>query len=115
MSDARLLSDLKGMRQRFWHERRGLQEDEIRLQWAAEAAQYTNILLGTEAQTLPLELTSNQGQQMARQSTSMSWAEAAARKHGSVRTYLHLLLSRREGADAGIEYRHSYPSRATKK
>ena len=92
MSEAKLISYLEGMKQRFWEERRHLQPDEINLQWAAKAAPYTNILLGTEAQTLPLELTSTQGQQMARQSTSKSCAEAPARRRGSVCTHLGLRL-----------------------
>ena len=86
MSDPGLMSYLEGMKKKFWDERRHLQPDEIKRQWAARAAPYTEILLDTEAQTLPLEITSTQGQQMARHSTSKSCMEAVARRRGSVRT-----------------------------
>lgn len=107
MSDPELMSYLEGMKKKFWNERRHLQQDEIKLQWAARAAPYTSILLDTQAPIQPLELTSTQGHQMARQSTSKSWSEAASRRRASVRTHLHLAPSILEGADAGIGGRHS--------
>ena len=113
MSDANLISHLEEMKRRFWHERQNLQHDEIKLQWAAKAASLTSILLDTENQTLLPEPTSNQGTQMARQCTSMSWAEASPRRRGSVRTQLNLLPSPFEGADAEIGCRHLCRLRAT--
>ena len=86
MSDAKLITYLEGMKNRFWHERQHLQQDEIKRQWEAKAASLTSILLDTQNQTLLPEPTSNQATQMARQSTSMSWAEASPRRRGSVRT-----------------------------
>ncbi|KAF6220124.1 hypothetical protein HO133_003255 [Letharia lupina] len=83
MSDPELMSYLEGMKKKFWNERRHLQQDEIKLQWAARAAPYTSILLDTQAPIQPLELTSTQGHQMARQSTSKSWSEAASRRRAS--------------------------------
>lgn len=80
MSDPKLTSYLEEMKREFWHERRHLRQDEIKLQWAASAAPYASILLDTEAPLQPLELTPAQGQQMARQSTSNSWTEAAERR-----------------------------------
>lgn len=108
MSDPRLISYLEGMKKRFWHERRHLQQDEIKLQWAARAAPYTSVLLDTEAPTQTLQLTSTSGQQMARQSTSKSWAGmTVARRRASVRTHLYVYPSFPEGADTGAGYRHS--------
>lgn len=86
------MSYLEKMKQQFWHEHQHLQQDEIKLQWQARAAPYTKILLDTPAPTQSPELTSTQGQQMARQSTSKSSAEAVARRRASVRTHLHLPL-----------------------
>lgn len=106
MSEAKFLSYLEEMRRKFWEARRHLQPDEINRQWAAKAAPYTNILCGTEAQTLPLELTSTQAPQMARHSTSASCAEAPARRRGSVHSHLDLSSFLLEGADAGIGIRH---------
>ncbi|CAD6581080.1 MAG: hypothetical protein ASARMPRED_000416 [Alectoria sarmentosa] len=84
MSDPKLVSYLEGMKKRFWHECRHLQQDEIKLQWAARTAPYTSVLLDTEAPTQALELTSTPGQEMARQSTSKSLAEtSAARRRAS--------------------------------
>lgn len=84
MSDSTLMSYLEGMKKTFWHERHHLQQDEIKLQWAARAAPFTSVLLDTEAPTQPLELTSTSGQEMARQSTSRSWAGmTAARRRAS--------------------------------
>lgn len=108
MSDPKLMSYLEGMKKRFWHERRHLQQDEIKLQWAARTAPYTSVLLDTGAPTQALELSPTPGQEMARQSTSKSLAETtAARRRASVRTHLDLHLSLLEGADAGTGYRHS--------
>ena len=113
MSDANLISYVEEMKKRFWHERQNLQHDEIKLQWAAKAASLTSIFLDTENQTLLPEPTSNQGTQMARQSTSMSWAEASPRRRGSVRTQFNLLPSSVEGADADIGCRRFCSTRAT--
>lgn len=105
MSETKLISYLEEMKRKFWEARRHLQPDEINLQWAAKAAPYTNILLGTGTQTLPLELTSTQAPQMARHSTSKSCAEAPVRRRGSVRPHLDLSSFLLEGSDAGIGYR----------
>ena len=113
MSDAKFISFLEGVKKTFWHERQNLQQDEIKLQWAAKAASLTSILLDTENQTLQPKPISNQGTQMARQSTSMPWAEAPARRRGSVRTQLNLLPSPFEGADFDIGCRHFCRTRAT--
>lgn len=86
MSDPKLMAYLEGMKKKFWHERRHLQPDDIKLQWATKAAPYTTILLDDEAPTQPLELTPTQGQQMARQSTSKS-AEATPKTRTSVRAH----------------------------
>ena len=113
MSDANFISLLEGVKKAFWHERQNLQQDEIKLQWAAKAASLSSILLDTENQTLLPEPISNQGTQMARQSTSMSWAQAPARRRGSVRTQLNLLPSPFEGADAFSGCRNFSRTRAT--
>lgn len=113
MSESKLISYFEGMKKRFWHERRHLHHDEIKLQWAAKAAPYTSILLDTEAPTLPFELTSTQGTQMACQPSSKSWAEAPVRRRGSVRTYLDLPAFLLHGADAGVGYRRFCQTRAT--
>ena len=114
MSDPRLMSYLEGMKKRFWHERRHLEQDEIKLQWTARAAPYTNVLLDTEAPTQTVELTSTSGHQMARQSTSQSWAGiTAARRRASVRTHLSVSPSFPKGADASAGYRHSSRARST--
>lgn len=102
MSETRLISYLEEMKRKFWEARRHLQPDEINRQWTAKTAPYTNILRGTEAQTLPLELTSTQAPQMARHSTSKSCAETPARRRGSVRPQLDPSAFLLEGADAGI-------------
>ena len=91
MSDPKLMSYLEEMKKSFWQKHHHLQEDEIKSQWAATAAPYSCIL-NTEAPTQPLGLTSTQGQQMARHSSSKSWTEAAARRCASVRSHLHLPL-----------------------
>ena len=106
MADANLISFLEGVKKTFWHERQNLQQDEIKHQWAAKAASLTSILLDTENQTLLPKPSSNQGTQMARQSTSMSWAEGPARRRGSVRSQLNLLPSSFEEADPDIGCRH---------
>ena len=93
MSNPKLISYLEGMKKTFWHERRHLQQEEIKLQWAAKAAPLASILFNTEAPTQPMDITSTQGQQMARQSTSKSWTEAAsARGRAPVRTQIYLPL-----------------------
>ena len=104
MSD-RLRSCLEGMRNRFWHDHRNLPQDDIKLRWAAYATPYTDILLGTDVQTLPSGLTSTSGQQTACQSASK--ACAATRRRGSVRAHLPPSLSLLKGADAGTGYRPS--------
>lgn len=90
MPDPKLMSYLEEMKTQFWHERRHLHQDEIKLQWAAGTAPYTSIFFDTEAQTLPSGLTSTQTQPTVRQSTSKSWADAATKRRGSVRPYPHL-------------------------
>ena len=73
MSDSRHISLLGGMKKTFWQKRRHLQEDEIKLQWAAEVGRHISILreLGASAQSL--EPIPTVRQQMARQSSSESW------------------------------------------
>ncbi len=92
MSDPILLSVLEGMKEEFFHNHRQCPQDEIKRRWAVYAAPSARILLDTEAQTPPLGLTSAQGQQMARQSTTNSCAEAAPRRRGSVRYLPRLSL-----------------------
>ena len=77
MSDARLISLFESMKETFWQERGHLQPDEIKLQWAANVAPLISILREPEAPAQSLEPISTQGQQMARQSTSESWAKAS--------------------------------------
>ena len=93
MSNPNLISYLEAMKKKFWHERRHLQQDEINLQWAAKAAPLASILFNTDAPTQPLDISSTQGQRMARQSTSRSWTEAvSSRGHSSVRTEIYRLF-----------------------
>ena len=91
MSDSRLISLLEGMKETFWQERGHLQQDEIKLQWAANVAPLISILREPEAPAQSLEPISTQGQQMARQSTSESWAKAS--RHTSVNTHVYTPLS----------------------
>ena len=108
MSDPKLMTYLEKMKTQFWHEHQHLQQDDIMLEWKAKTASYANLLLGTEAPTTQsLELPSAQGHQMARQSSSKSWAETPLRRRASVRTQLRLPTSLIHGADASIEYRCS--------
>lgn len=106
MSNPNLISYLEEMKQKFWHERRHLQQDVINLQWAAKAAPLASILFNTEAPTQPLDVALVQEQQMSRQSTSKSWTEAvSAREHAPVRTPLYPPFPLLEGADAVTGYR----------
>ena len=97
MLDPRLMSYVGAMKKQFWHERQHLQPDEVKRQWAASAAPLTSFLLDPESHAPPLEPTSVQAPRVARQSSSMSWADAAMRRRGSVRTLLHLPLSSLKG------------------
>ena len=92
MSDSRLMSYLEGMKESFWQERGHLQQDEIKLQWAANVAPLISILREPEAPAQSLEPISTQGQQMARQSTSESWAEASRNKPVYTHVYMPLFL-----------------------
>ena len=91
MSDSRLISLLEGMKETFWQERGHLQQDEIKLQWAANVAPLISILREPEAPAQSLKPISTQGQQMARQSTSESWAKAS--RLGPVNTHVYMPLS----------------------
>ena len=91
MSDSETISYLANKRKTFWQERGHLQQDEIKLQWAAYAAQFISILWGPEAPAQSPEHISTQGQQMARQSTSESWAKAS--RNTPVNTHAYIPLS----------------------
>ena len=92
MSDSRLISLLEGMKETFWQERGHLQQDEIKLQWAANVAPLISILREPEAPAQSLEPISTQGQQMARQSTSESWAKASRLEPVNAHVYMPLFL-----------------------
>ena len=100
MSDSRLKPLSQGMKETFWQERRHLQQDEIKLQWAANVAPLIGIPRQPEAPVQSLEPISIQGQQMARQSTSKPWAKA--NRYTPVSTlFTHILPFSRVDASVG--------------
>ena len=103
MAETNARSILEGIKNKFWHERRHLQQDEIRLQWAAEAATYASILFDTDDKTVLPETT--------RIPTPRPWAEASARRRGSVCALLNLLSSPIERADDSTGCRHFWRTR----
>ena len=110
MSDSRLIarraSELASIKETFLQERGHLQQDEIKLQWAAYVAPLTSILWGPEAPARSPEHISTQGQ-MARQSTSESWAKVSRNTPVNTHAYMPLSLWR---VDARVGYHHPSPT-----